>query len=93
MASEKSFQYPCSLVSIFSNPGMEKTPKNEKILSDRGTEDLYPPPPPPQFLLASIIYMFSESNMYTECITRIKIVRVVFKDVIFNFYLYFSEKS
>jgi len=44
-------------------------------------------------LLASIIYMFSESNMYTECITRIKIVRVVFKDVIFNFYLYFSEKS
>jgi len=31
--------------------------------------------------------------MYTECITRIKIVRVVFKDVIFNFYLYFSEKS
>ncbi len=30
--------------------------------------------------------------MYTECITRIKIVRVVFKDVIFNFYLYFQIK-
>jgi hypothetical protein len=71
----------------------EETPKNEKIFSDRGTEDLYPPPPPPQFLLASNIYIFScQSNMYTECITRIKIVRVVFKDLIFNFYLYFQKK-
>jgi arabinogalactan endo-1,4-beta-galactosidase len=71
---------------------MEKTPKNEKILSDRGTEDPYPPPPTPTIFVSIHYLHVSESNMYTECITRIKIVRVVFKVLIFNFYLYFQKK-
>ncbi len=43
------FPIPLFLGIHFFKSWNEKTPKNEKILSDRGTEDLYPPPHPHNF--------------------------------------------